>query len=123
VKGDKRMSKEIPVACCHTVFTKEQRVEYKSIWGELEIRRIGFMEIENGYQYQFPGDSETLRLVNEWVSMERKCCPFLVFTVIASNEDEPVLLQLTGNEEAKAFLRSDINDKIYMITSINEERM
>lgn len=25
------MNKEIPVACCHTVFTKEQRVEYKSI--------------------------------------------------------------------------------------------
>ncbi len=61
-KGDKSMSKEIPVACCHTVFTKEQRVEYKSIWVELEIRRIGIIEFEKGYQYQFPGDTETLRL-------------------------------------------------------------
>jgi hypothetical protein len=111
------MSKEIPVACCHMVFTKEQRVEYKGIWGELEVRRVAITEIEKGYQYQFPGDSDTLRLVNEWVSMERKCCPFLTFTVIASNEDEPVLLQLTGNEEAKAFLRSDIKDKINMITT------
>jgi hypothetical protein len=58
------MRKGIPVACCHTVFTKEQRIEYKSTWGELELRRIGIMEIEQGYQYQFPGDSETLRLVN-----------------------------------------------------------
>lgn len=116
------MSKEIPVACCHTVFTKEQRVEYKSIWEELEIKRIGIMEIEKGYQYQFPGDPKTLRLVNEWVSMERKCCPFLTFTVIARNEDEPVFLQLTGNEAAKAFLRSDINDKINMITAFNETR-
>jgi hypothetical protein len=110
------MNKEIPVACCHTVFTKEQRVEYKSIWGELENRRLGIMELENGYQYQFPGDPETLRLINEWVSMERKCCPFLTFSVIARNQEEPVLLQLTGNEEAKAFLRTDIQSNIDMIT-------
>ncbi len=82
------MSKEISVACCHTVFTKDERIDYKNIWGELQIRRIDIMEVEKGYQYQFPGDSETLRLVNEWVSMERKCCPFLTFTVISSNEDE-----------------------------------
>lgn len=109
------MSKEVQVACCHTVFTKEQREEYKSIWGELESRRQGITELENGYRYQFPGDSETLRLINEWVSMERKCCPFLTFTVIASHEEEPVLLQLTGNDEAKAFLRTDIQSKINMI--------
>lgn len=110
------MDKEIPVACCHTVFTKEQRVEYKSIWGELETRRFAIVELENGYQYQFPGDAETLRLISEWVSMERKCCPFLTFSVIASHVDEPILLQLTGNEEAKAFLRSDIQSKINIIT-------
>jgi hypothetical protein len=113
---------EIPIACCHTVFTKDERSVYKDIWGELETRRLGVTEIESGFEYQFPGDSDTLRLVNEWVSMERKCCPFLTFTVIASNEDEPLFLQLTGNEEAKAFLRSDINDKIELITTINEEK-
>lgn len=83
VKGIQNMGREIPIACCHTVFTKEQRVEYKSIWRELETRRKGIMELENGYQYQFPGDAETLRLINEWVSMERKCCPFLTFSVIS----------------------------------------
>nr|AYQ72415.1 hypothetical protein EAV92_07430 [Cohnella candidum] len=101
--------------CCHGVFTKEQRVVYKNIWEELKTRRLDITELETGYQYHFPGDSETLRLVNEWVSMERKCCPFLTFTVIANNEDEPVLLQLTGNEEAKAFLRTDIESNIGMI--------
>jgi hypothetical protein len=55
--------------------------------------------------------------------MERKCCPFLTFTVIASNEDEPIFLQLSGNKEAKAFLRSDINDKINMITTVKEEEI
>lgn len=110
------MSKEITVACCHTVFTKEQRVEYKSIWSELETRRLGITELENGYQYQFPGDAETLWLINEWVSMERKCCPFLTFSVIARNEMEPILLQLTGDEQGKEFLRTDIQSNIDTIT-------
>ncbi|MCD9025078.1 hypothetical protein [Cohnella silvisoli] len=109
---------EIPIACCHTVFTKDERSVYKDIWSELEKRRLAVTEVQAGFEYQFPGDLETLRLVNEWVSMERKCCPFLTFTVIASSEDEPVFLQLTGNEEAKAFLRSEINDKIALITTI-----
>ena len=115
------MNKEVPVPCCHTVFTKDQRNEYKRIWGELETRRLGITELEYGCEYQFQGDSETLHFINEWVSIERKCCPFLTFSVIASNEEEPVLLQLTGNEEAKVFLRTDIQGKIKMITSINEE--
>ncbi|QHW35614.1 hypothetical protein GZH47_31810 (plasmid) [Paenibacillus rhizovicinus] len=97
-------------------------MEYKHIWGELETRRFGITELENGYQYGFPGDAETLRLVNEWVSMERKCCPFLTFKVIASNTDEPVLLQLTGNEEAKAFMRTDIESNINIIIGKSQEK-
>lgn len=116
------MNKEKPVACCHTVFTTEQRVEYKNIWGELETRRLGITELENGYQYGFLGDAETLRLINEWVSMERKCCQFLTFKVVASNTDEPVLLQLTGNEEAKAFLRTDIESNINFIIGKSQEK-
>ncbi|WP_373230658.1 hypothetical protein [Cohnella sp.] len=114
------MSKEIAVACCHTVFTKEQRVEYKNTWYELEKRKLGVTEIENGYEYLFFGDSDTLRLLNDWVSLERKCCPFLNFTVSASHEETPILFQLTGNEEAKAFLRNEFNENINMLT-LNED--
>ncbi|KQX55315.1 hypothetical protein ASD40_33520 [Paenibacillus sp. Root444D2] len=110
----------MPVACCHTVFTKEERIDYKDAFGELEKRRIAVMEIETGFQYQFPGDSDTLRLLYDWISLERKCCPFLTFTVIASSEDKPVSLQLTGTEDAKSFLRSEINDKITLITTMND---
>lgn len=115
------MSKEYPVACCHTVFTKEQRLVYKSIWEELESRRISISEIEQGYRYQFRGDSETLRLVTEWIRMEQKCCPFLTFTVIARSEENPVLLELTGDEEVKAFLSNDIQEKMNLIAQVSED--
>jgi len=113
--GGEDMS-EKPVACCHSVFTKEQRAEYSSIWGKLQTRRLSTTELDHGYRYTFPGDAETLRLVNEWVSMERRCCPFLTFSVIVKSEDEPILLQLTGSKEAKAFLQTDIQANIDIIT-------
>ncbi|MFD3768822.1 MULTISPECIES: hypothetical protein [Paenibacillus] len=111
------MTKEIPISCCYTVFTKEERFEYKNIWRGLELRRISITEIEKGYQHLFPGDSETLRLLNEWIGLERRCCPFLTFTVIANNEDKTIRLQLTGNEEVKAFLQNEIDENIKVLTT------
>jgi|GEM_PF-4999169 len=52
--------------------------------------------------------------------MEQKCCSLLTFTVISSNEEIPILLELTGNEEVKAFLRNDIQKKIDLIAQVNE---
>ncbi|OIB00875.1 hypothetical protein AK95_25940 [Paenibacillus sp. LC231] len=111
----------MPTSCCHTVFTKEERFEYKNIWRELELRRISITEIEKGYQYLFPDDSETLRLLNEWIGMERRCCPFLTFTMIANNEDKAIRLQLTGNEEVKACLQNEIDENIKVLTTLSKE--
>ncbi|WP_238357935.1 hypothetical protein [Cohnella zeiphila] len=65
-----------------------------------------------GLQYSFPGDSETLRLVNRWVGLERRCCPFLTFTVISTGGNEQMILRLTGSEEAKAFLLRELRMNI-----------
>jgi hypothetical protein len=112
--------KKAPIACCHTVFTKEQRVAYKRTWEELEARRRGITELANGYRHEFPGDPQTLRLVHEWIGMERQCCPFLTFTVIVGNEEEPILLQLTGSEEVKAFLQTDLQSEIERISRVQD---
>jgi hypothetical protein len=111
------MKKVIPVACCHTVFTNEQRSDYKNAWNELEKRRLGITDIEMGFEHQFSGDKDTLHLLNEWISLERKCCPFLIFTVRVSNENEPIFLQITGTDQAKSFLRNELNEKIQIITT------
>jgi hypothetical protein len=113
------MKQVIPVACCHTVFTNEQRSEYKKAWNELEKSRLDIIEIEMGFEHQFSGDSDTLHLLYEWIRLERKCCPFLMLTVRVSNENEPIFLQITGTEEAKYFLRNELNEKIQIITSLN----
>jgi hypothetical protein len=84
------VKQKIPIACCLTVFTKEQRSVYKDTWAELTKGRLGIKETDNGYEYRFTDESDTLRLLFEWISMERQCCPFLTFTVNISKEGEPI---------------------------------
>ncbi|CAM4043531.1 hypothetical protein L1N85_19610 [Paenibacillus alkaliterrae] len=47
------MKKEIPVACCHTVFTKEERIDYKDAWGELEKEGLELRRLNQGLSINF----------------------------------------------------------------------
>jgi hypothetical protein len=41
----------------------------------------------------------------EWVSYERKCCPFFTFALEQSADGGPVWLRITGPEGVKVFIR------------------
>lgn len=109
-----------PVACCPGVFDKEQLQEYKKNWGLLEKRRFQTLEIEDGLEFQFSSDNDTLQLLFQWISFERQCCAFLTFTVIVANKEEPVILQLTGTEDAKSYLKNEFQNQISVVASIDE---
>lgn len=109
-----------PVACCPVVFDKEQLQEYKKIWGLLEKRRFQTLEIEGGLEFQFFSDNDTLQLIFQWISFERQCCAFLTFTVAVANKEEPIILRLTGTEDAKSYLKNEFQDQIRVIASLDE---
>jgi len=114
------MPPQPPVACNHTVFTKEQRDAYRDIWRKLETCLLAAGPIEAGCRYDFPGDADTLRLVHEWVSLERRCCPFITFTVVAGHEQQPVQLLLTGDETAWNFLQHELTAQIRRLAEPSE---
>jgi hypothetical protein len=43
----------------------------------------------------------------EWVSLERKCCPFLAFEIEQPKDQGPVWLRITGPEGVKAFIEEE----------------
>ncbi len=51
--------------------------------------------------------------------MERRCCSFIAFTVIPNSEENPILLELTGNEEVKTFLWKDMQGKINRVAQVD----
>ena len=64
-------------------------------------------ELEDGYAFQFPGESEWIQRVVAFVVEERKCCPFFTFELQFEPNLGPIWLSLRGSAEIKAILRDD----------------
>jgi hypothetical protein len=105
------MNTDIPLACNMDVFTAEQREAHIQTTMELVqgVQRV--REIENGYELQFPNETEFISKIAEFISNERLCCPFLEFNLnIISNH--PVSLSLTGPIGTQEFLRAEFGGVI-----------
>jgi hypothetical protein len=73
----------------------------------LRSMRKAVRELPDGYEFEFPSDSKTYALINEWAQGERLCCPFFDIAVRAEREGGAIWLRLTGREGTKPFIHSD----------------
>ena len=101
--------KESPIACDMSAIEPGLRAQHvatgKQVLGAVsEIR-----ELPDGYAFRLPADSETLLKAAEFISLERLCCPFLGFALVAEPEGGPAWLRLTGREGVKAFIREEVS--------------
>ncbi len=97
---------ETPIMCRLDALTSEERERHLALWKRLQESREEIREIADGYAIRFPGDSKYILDIAEFVSRERRCCPFFTFEIEAAGEDKPVWLRLRGGEEVKAFLKA-----------------
>lgn len=103
------MNETIPLACNMGVFTPAQREAHILSTTEL-IRRIEVIQdIESGYLFTFPNETELIAKLAEFISNERLCCPFLKFTLSVSQDNEPISLALTGPLGTQEFLREEFS--------------
>lgn len=99
---------DIPLVCDMSVMTLEQREQHQRVYQALEGRRKSIEELLNGYKLRFAGDSETYRLLVDFVYWERLCCPFFHFTIESEPVQHGLTLSLTGSVEIKAFAREEL---------------
>jgi hypothetical protein len=97
-----------PIACDMNALTSVQRQRYDAIARLLQQERQGVEETSDGYAFRFLPDAETIRNVNDFVILERLCCPFLAFTIQIESDGGPLWLNLTGREGVKEFLRAEL---------------
>jgi hypothetical protein len=64
----------------------------------------GKRELPAGIAVQIATDRMALGQFAEWISFERKCCPFLYFRIDAAPNSGPVWLSLTGRPGVKELL-------------------
>ena len=103
------MNTEIPLACDMGVFTPSQREAHIQTTTELVQAIQGVQEVENGYEFIFPNETEFISQIAEFISKERLCCPFLKFSLIVDSNRKPISLSLTGPLGTQEFLRAEFN--------------
>lgn len=90
-----------------------------SIWGhnEIELGRLAQTlkicsavgapdELQSGYCFRFPGGDLWATRLAELCRLQKKFCPFLVFTLIRNSTNGPIYLRATGPDGAKGLISS-----------------
>jgi len=98
------MNTNSPLVCNMDVFTPSQRDAHIRNTMELIQAVRTIQEVENGYEFTFPNETNLISKAAEFISNEQLCCPFLKFTLNVFN-GEPVSLSLTGPNGTQEFLR------------------
>lgn len=73
------------------------------LWPLLQNRT----ELEDGYAFQFPGTETAVRQVQEFVLMERACCPAFSIEMAFKPENGPLWLNIRG-DGVKEFIANEL---------------
>ena len=93
----------MPIACSLT--TTEFRDREATLLAQFKSSVIETQELEDGYAFRLPGDGESIQLAANLIMVERECCPFLAFNLVAQPNMGPVIVRVTGPTGTKEFLR------------------
>jgi len=88
------------------VFTPAERESHIQNTLQLYQTVQAIREVENGYEFTFPNETELVKLA-EFITKEKMCCPFLEFTLRIEPSEKPISLTLTGPEGTQEFLREE----------------
>ncbi len=101
-------SDSIPVACVPRALSREERDRSRDLRRELAAATVETLSLSGGYSYRYRADADVFRKAAEWVTLERRCCPFLTFTLRWGAGDAAPWLDLTGPAGTREFLRAEM---------------
>jgi hypothetical protein len=102
--NDRCCGSELPLACELDAISASDRPRYDELRKMLATSAIGKRELSDGIAVRISTERMALAQLAEWISFERKCCPFLDFRIDVAPESGPVWVSLTGRAGVKEFL-------------------
>lgn len=76
---------------------------------KLQNARIETEELPDGYAFRLQTEQVSLGELAEYVTSERKCCPFFDFEIELKREGGPLWLRLRGIQGVKSFMRHEFD--------------
>ena len=93
-------------ACNMEAMNQQERQRYTALTKRL-FAKAERSEIENGYIFIFAVETD-LADIAHWATLERKCCPFFDFHILAPSANRPISLSLTGEAGVKDVIRAEL---------------
>ncbi len=97
------------IACKLT--DEEQQKRREELSRKLFSGRERTNELEDGYEFVFPGGAEWAEELVRFVVLERECCPFFTFELIFEQEGGPISLRMRGPEGTKDFIGVELTER------------
>ena len=98
---------EPPFACRANALDKTQRKRQQELIELVRRSAQETRELPDGFAFRLVSDPALFQRAAEWVSLERRCCPFVHFT-LEWKEDDSVWVRFTGPAGVKPFLAAEI---------------
>jgi hypothetical protein len=96
-----------PIACRANALDKAQRQRQQALLEKVRRTAVGKHDLPDGLALSFPGEAATFMELAEWVSLERRCCPFMEFA-LEWRQDDTVSVRLTGQPGTKEFIAAEM---------------
>jgi hypothetical protein len=99
----------LPIAC--ELSEGGQRSRREELSRELFSGCTDVRELEDGYEFGFPGDEEWIEGLARFVASERECCHFFAFELLFEPDLGPVSLRMRGPAGTKEFLAGQFTEE------------
>jgi hypothetical protein len=95
---------ESALACDLDAISASERPRYNELRRMLAAAVVGKRNLVDGIAVRISTERMALAQLAEWISFERKCCPFFEFKIDVAAGSGPVWVSLTGRAGVKEFL-------------------
>ena len=102
------MATRVTIACDLGALTTIERERRATLASRLRAEVIAVEDCDEGYRLRYAANTQ-LSMLAEWIDLERRCCPFLVFTIDVPAAGASIVLHLSG-EAVKEFLTTALGD-------------
>jgi hypothetical protein len=94
------------IACDLTALNAVERERRRLLAAKIHKAVAGRRELADGYALRIARDKVSADELEDWIGLERRCCPFLRFA--PAQEGDDFWLHLTGGPGVKEFLKSEM---------------
>ena len=103
--GHRIVQPAVPVACDMTAFSMDERQRYQTLRTKVMNAIEEVLETPSGFRGRV-GQSVQPGEIAEWMSLERRCCPFLDLGLCLTG-DRGQWLEMHGGPDVKELLRAE----------------